>query len=444
MGIIKDLLKESLYGSVYYSNTDTSGNFDIASKYNYFNKYFSFNNTAYNDYVLFNFGFTLNNCPLRTANANDTKTNYLKNIFKAVLNATARSVNVQKYKLGSGDIYYVVTVSNIASANILSRQSAKSAYSGNMITPDLIDIEMIDSVLNMSVNTNINLTTSDCNVFFEYCLKMIQTLDAEQAIRNDLFLSGTQYNDYFTTYKNKILTNEITIGLVSKFANMSSINERFYSFISTYLFPKGVLKVEAYTNDQLKLINGGMLIADVNKFSSIIANKKNFVNNFNFLIAVRDHYVKYQSTAFLFTAQGNKDQLLAITSGNFLKLLQTQVSILTPTKYVTSGSLANKTTINADLLNLIRLTTMGYLKSGDVVTSDVANFFKLSDDVAGILNRITAISTVTNNVPVPPQFVYNTIGSIISSTTVPNGAMMIKLINEVLLEADKNFTFLGF
>jgi hypothetical protein len=68
----------------------------------------------------------------------------------------------------------------------------------------------------------------------------------------------------------------------------------------------------------------------------------------------------------------------------------------------------------------------------------------VGDDITGILNRINAISTNTNGTLVPPAFIYNMVGSIVNSSTVPNGVMMIKLINEILLEADKNFTYLGF
>jgi len=156
-------------------------------------------------------------------------------------------------------------------------------------------------------------------------------------------------------------------------------------------------------------------------------------SNFNKLIAVRDNYNKYQTSVYVFLPNKTKESLNDILGNNFLKLIGYNLSVLND-KFSASGS---------DLENFIRLTTMGYLKQGDIVTTDLMPFFKVDDEITGIMNRITAISPTVNGVKVVPSFVTNIIGTDVTPTSVPNGKMVLKVVNDILIEADKFFKWGG-
>lgn len=156
---------------------------------------------------------------------------------------------------------------------------------------------------------------------------------------------------------------------------------------------------------------------------------------FNWLIMVRDHYTLYQTTSFLFSDGTKKERLSYIIGKNFLKLLSANLTSLTPAFYATNGQ--------SDLWNFLSLTTMGYLRQGDIITTDLIPYFKVDDEITGIMNRISAISPLVNGNKVVPTFVTNIIGTDVTPTSVPNGKMVMKVINDVLVEADRVFTWMG-
>lgn len=459
MGIIKDSLKVGLYGDLYAKNFDVNGNVDFQSSSKYFNKIFDMkkflgvstyadaSNRAKNNYTLKRFNFTIKNFPFISIASNSNKVARLRTLFKAiVLTKNAKSVGVTRYVQTTG-AYYLVNVNGSGIIFVPSSNTNVSLASTNISSSEL-DVEIIDRVKTLNSGTGLNLTASECDVFYNYVLKYMNNLGVSESLVTDdvesnLMVSQIEYDNHYGAFLKKINGDYTNIGLMNKWEAYSSIYSSVLAFLYNPLFPKNILKIESLSDLEIQKTSLLAMLDETVKFDSFIANRVQFISNFNFLIAVRDHYLKYQSTAFLFAPQGNKEQLSAITSGNFLKLLQTQVAVLTPTAFTTVGSIANKTTFGIDILNLIRITTMGYLKYGDVVTTDVAKFFKVNDEVNAILARITAISSIVNGVPVPPAFIYNTVGSIVSSSTVPSGADMINLINQILIEADKNFTYIG-
>lgn len=438
MGIIKDLLRQSLYG---VTPDDSQADFSrllIKKDYLSYLKSILGSSVTYDTVIAHLKSMRLHkvnpNLSIPTVPFTENEWNHYKELYSWLPSITPTYfANINKNSDGSYTVY------------VQSRYSGGAfrfnAPTGVSIPKSLVNLENITGVSSLPVNGQLKIGTD----------VLISAFKLEVA----KYLNGKNANSFYTTEGAKILKNQIASQLLNYDPYIGIVTTIQYSELDVaieflkmqrqFLFPIGTLNVSNYSNSDLFNLDLSKLYFQSTIISSTISTvKNNKFSNFNFLIAVRDHYVKYQSTAFLFASQGNKDQLSAITSGNFLKLLQTQLAVLTPAKFVRSNSMANKTSIESDLLDLIRLTTMGYLKSGDVITSDLTPYFKVGDDISGILNRINAISTNTNGTVVPPAFVYNTIGSVINSSTVPNGVMMIKLINEILLEADKNFTYLGF
>jgi hypothetical protein len=70
-------------------------------------------------------------------------------------------------------------------------------------------------------------------------------------------------------------------------------------------------------------------------------------------------------------------------------------------------------------------------------------YFKYEDDVAGIMNRISAMSPLVNGNKVTPSFITNIVGTDVTISSMPNGKMVVKVINDILSEADKVFTYMG-
>lgn len=194
--------------------------------------------------------------------------------------------------------------------------------------------------------------------------------------------------------------------------------------------------VSVYDNSLITFLNAEFadLATSLNYRQTFAQNLKASFYYFNFLISIRDHYNLYQSTAFLFSSTAMKEKISNIIGRNFLKLLESQLPLLVP----------NGINARTDVEKFIQLTTMGYLKQGDIVTTSLIPYFKVDDEITGIMNRISVISTVVNGNKVIPTFITNIVGTDVTPTSMPTGKMVVKLINDVLIEADKVFTWMGY
>jgi hypothetical protein len=271
-----------------------------------------------------------------------------------------------------------------------------------------------------------------------------------------------KYKDYVISSAKELMKSYepivISGSTTSEFDNLIS----FISSPEKYSFPLGLLNLSKYSMSEEKVLTGSSTINGV-VVSTYVVNvvyeksliiyingeysglstflnykraysllfKPNFTF-FNFLIVIRDHYTLYQSTSFLFANSAMKERLSYIIGKNFLKLLDSQLVLLAPDSL--NGS---------DVMKFIQLTTMGYLRQGDIITTNLMPYFKYEDDVAGIMNRISAMSPLVNGNKVTPSFITNIVGTDVTISSMPNGKMVVKVINDILSEADKVFTYMG-
>lgn len=167
---------------------------------------------------------------------------------------------------------------------------------------------------------------------------------------------------------------------------------------------------------------------------------------FNFLISLRDHYTKFQSTGFLFSG-GDGVLLNAFKSGNIQTVLTSQLPMLGK-DVITNKSFSGSTSTTAsaiafeNLLKFLYISTMGYIKSGQVITTNLQPYFVVGDTQQAAFTRLCAVSPITNGVYLFPAWARNIIGSDIVAENTPSGVMVVKVINDILKEADaflKNF-----
>lgn len=258
------------------------------------------------------------------------------------------------------------------------------------------------------------------------------------------FVNNHKYNSaYHVQYKGfdfskyKLISHEVLTQLGS-YTTLPVVEVKYIKFASTvkYLEPK--------IGDDIR----PLALAAIEVGKKIIAGRTVYQTSnfgvFNTLIAVRDHYTKYQSTGFLFSG-GDMNIYNAYKSGNIQAVLTSQLPMLVFDVITTKKIDPKGTNIVAteNLLKFIYICTMGYLKTGQVVTSNLQPYFSVGDTQQSAYNRLVAISPIQNGVYVWPSWVKNIMGTDIVPENTPNGAMVVKVINDVLKEADaffKNFS----
>lgn len=174
-------------------------------------------------------------------------------------------------------------------------------------------------------------------------------------------------------------------------------------------------------------------------------------NAFNFFIALLNHYEKYQTTGLLFEPKGSPISK-AILSGNILKALESQASLLSPNGFDKDynnlnfpfRSIATSAGIPDEMQKFIRLFTMGYLKPGDIITSGMSKFFAVNETYTQIYERIKAVSTLgSTGALITPSYFTNYMGTDWAVNTLPTGRMILNMIQSVLVEADEFYRLIN-
>ena len=212
---------------------------------------------------------------------------------------------------------------------------------------------------------------------------------------------------------------------------------------------KGKL-IEASKIFGLKASNGGFLIYPSEPVPSLFSmiptaykgvQAWHFLNSFNFLLSVVNHYERYQTTGLLFTNPNDRDVQTSILSGNVLKALTSQARFLVPNgqnliNY--NSTLAGQAGINPILGQFIWVCTMGYLKSGDIIVSTLQKYFSSSETYVQVVERMRAMGTnqTSDGFFTPPPFLFNMMGTDWNVTSMPTGKMVLKVIRDCLIEAE--------
>jgi len=251
--------------------------------------------------------------------------------------------------------------------------------------------------------------------------------------------NGTYHIHYkgFDFSKYKLISQDV-LTQVATYTTLPNAEVRYIKFASTVRY------LESKVGDDIR----PLALSAIEVGKKIIAGRVVYQTSnfavFNTLIAVRDHYTKFQSTGFLFSG-GDMNTYNAYKSGNIQVVLTSQLPMLA-IDVITNKKIDPKaTTIVAteNLLKFIYVCTMGYLKTGQVVTSNLQPYFSVGDTQQSSYNRFVAMSPMQNGVYLWPSWVKNIIGTDVVPENTPSGAMVVKVINDVLKEADaffKNFS----
>ena len=265
-------------------------------------------------------------------------------------------------------------------------------------------------------------------------------INAENLNYKMVFLQNV--GDFVTTTDSSV-TNEIsfTIGLYRNRLGQKA------NLVKNLTISK---KFKQVTTEQVAIFKRAIGVFGSSKFPTMFPPLKSDPINsfrpnlkaFNFFVSVINHYNKYQTTGLLFTNPNDRDVQTAILSGNVLKALTSQSRFLVPngqTLVSYNDTLAGKSNIAPDLAFYIWVCTMGYLKEGDIIVSSLQKYFVVNETYKEIVERVRAMGTnqTVDGFFTAPPFVFNIMGSSWNVTSMPTGKMVLKVINDCLLEAQE-------